>query len=96
MFLITNMLESLGLVIGSLVAAGLACWLASGVAIRLHHQKWAALLMLLLLLILYLSGLTRSGFIRLSAIYGLFGVLFLWFSARNESPRSENPQQELK
>jgi hypothetical protein len=86
MFLITNMLEAIGLVLGSLLAAGSICWLASRVADRLHHRSWAAFLVLVFLAIL-LSGLSRSDFVMLSVIYGLFGALFLWLPTRTKDKR---------
>lgn len=96
MFLFASMLEAIGLVLGSLLTAGLVCWLATGVAIRLHHRSWAGLLMMLIVLAVFLSGLTHSGFVRLSAVYGLCGVLFLWISTRDENARSDTPDQGRK
>lgn len=84
MFVIANGLEAIGLVLGSLLAAGLLCWLASKLADRLHHHSWGAIIVLILLSTLSISGLTDSGFVRLSVAYGLFGALFLWIMARNE------------
>lgn len=81
MFVMTVILESIALVVGSALVAGLLCWMAVSLADRIHDHGWAAFLVLFLLSILFLTGLTRSEFIRLSAICGLFGTLFLWISS---------------
>lgn len=81
MFVMAIIIQSITLMGASALAAGLLCWLASAFAARLHHHGWAAFLVLGLLSALFLSGLTRSEFAKLSALCGLFGALFLWFSS---------------
>lgn len=93
MFVMAIIFQSLALVIGSALVAGLLCWLAALFAARMHHHGWAAILVLLLLSVLFLSGLLRSEFVRLSALCGLFGALFLWISSppdHGPSLRREN------
>lgn len=85
MLLIAGTFEAIGAVFGSLLVVVLVCWLASGVANRLHHGHWAAFLVLGLLAIVLLSGLTQSGFVRLCAAYGMFGALLLWLRGRNDN-----------
>jgi hypothetical protein len=85
MFVMTVILESIALVAGSALMAGFLCWTAASLADRIHHHGWAAFLVLFLLSILFLTGLTRSEFIRLSAICGLFGSLFLWMSSGRDA-----------
>lgn len=81
MFVMGIIVQSVALVIGSALAAGLLCWLAAVLADRLHHHGWAAIMVLILLSVLFLSGRTHSEFVRLSALCGLFGALFLWISS---------------
>lgn len=95
-YLVGTIFEAIGLVLGSLLVAGLGCWLASRLAIRLHHQRWAALLMLLLLAAIALSGLTHSGFVKLSVVYGLLGAAILWFSTRVHEPRTSLLERDDK
>ncbi|WP_150293767.1 hypothetical protein [Sphingobium estronivorans] len=82
MFVMAIIVQSIALVIGSVAAAGLLCWLASAFTARLHHRGWAAMLLLGPLSILLLTGVIHSEFVRLSALCGLFGALFLWISER--------------
>lgn len=96
MLLIAGTFEAIGAVFGSLLVVVLVCWLASGVANRLDHGNWAAFLVLGLLAIVLLSGLTQSGFVRLCAAYGLFGVLFLWLTARNNNLGSDTLERDGK
>ena len=81
MFVMAIILRSIVLVGGSALTAGLLCWLAMISADLLHHHGWAAILIVLLLSILFLSGMVHSEFVRLSALCGLCGALFLWISA---------------
>jgi len=79
MFLITEMIKAIGLVVGSLVVSGVLCWIAAGAAERLHHRNWAAFLVLIALSFLFLSGMTQSSFVKLVAAYGVVGALVLFF-----------------
>jgi hypothetical protein len=88
MFVMTIILESIPLVIGSALIASLLCWLALICASRMHHQGWAACFVVVLLAILLLSGLTRNEFVRLSAVFGLFGALLLSILNRNRDEPS--------
>lgn len=81
MFVIAIIIRSIAIVAASALAAGLLCWLVSTFAGQLHHPAWSALIILALLSILFLSCLTRSEFVKLSALGGLFGTLFLWVSS---------------
>ncbi len=93
MFVIAIIVQSIALVAASALAAGVLCWLASTFASRLHHPAWAALIVLTLLSILFLSGLTRSEFVRLSALCALFGTLFLWFSSGNPEGSADSAKR---
>jgi len=83
MFLIIDALQAIGLVLGSLVLACLLCWLASTLAGRMHHDNWAAVIVLALSTIFVLSGLTHSQFIKLSTVYCVFGAIFLYITTRS-------------
>ncbi|AMK26229.1 MULTISPECIES: hypothetical protein [Sphingobium] len=83
MYVLSIIIESVGLVVGSVVLAGSLCWLA----VRLHHTRWAPFLVVILLPIVPLSSLNQSEFARLSAICVLVGALFLWlFSGADRAP----------
>ncbi|KKW89487.1 hypothetical protein [Sphingobium chungbukense] len=87
MYVLSIIIESVGLVVGSVVLAGSLCWLAFTFAVWLHHTRWAPFLVVILLPIVPLSSLNQSEFARLSAICVLVGALFLWlFSGADRAP----------
>ncbi|WP_185999050.1 hypothetical protein ACLIMP_22935 [Novosphingobium aerophilum] len=96
MFLVGEMLGAIGLVLGSLLAAGLVCWMATSVADRLHHHNWAGFFVLAILAATLLAGLAHSDFIKLGLTYGVFGALALILASRMNKGSSNHPNQDNK
>lgn len=93
MFIMAVIAQSLAVVVGSLLAGGILCWLAYQSAVSLHHQNWAALFVLVLLSLLGLTGVIRGELARLSALCAVFGTLFLWIISAKHG-RSANLSKE--
>lgn len=91
MFVMGIIIESVALVIGSMLVAFLLCWTVSAHAARQHSSGRMAILALLLFSTFLLSGVVQSEFLKLSAICCLVGAVFLWLSSLN--PDSAPSQQ---
>ena len=94
MFLVSEMLEAISLVLGSLLAAGIVCWFATEVAGRLHRHAWAGFFVIAVLAATLLAGLAHSDFIKLGLSYGMFGALALILASRMNKGSSNRLNRE--
>ena len=73
------LVDSIGLAIGSLLAAGLlscgAWWLAD----RIHRPRVATALLVVLYIGMLVSPLERSLFVRMMAVFGFVAAILIYF-----------------
>jgi hypothetical protein len=77
MMVLQAILGGVSLVLGSLAAATLVCWLVWTGFKVLHHPELGALLCLLILL-LVAGGFISSPFLRLTGVYVGLAAIGLW------------------
>jgi hypothetical protein len=71
--------DGLGLMMGSLLAAGCLTLAAWWLADRMHRAWLAPVVLALVMVLLLASPLEASLFVRMVAVFGLVGAGLLWF-----------------
>jgi len=80
--MINTLLEALGLILGSMVAAigiGAGAW---AIFARIFHPEWSALAVILAVVAAILTRLVHGEFLSMVAILMLVAVPFLWIEGR--------------
>jgi hypothetical protein len=87
-------ISAIGLVLGSLVAAGLLCWLLWRTLALVRHPDWAAAVILILIALAVTGNLPNSQLLDLALAYAFVAVVPLWFEGRTW--RREHPANRSK
>jgi hypothetical protein len=82
MRMILSIVEQLGLLIGSVTAAGLLCWLLWRCFRPIGHPDWGALVLVALALLAIAGMLPDSRFLDLSLVFAALAALPLWLAGR--------------
>jgi len=82
MHLLLIALESIALVVGSLAAAILLCWLLWFLFRLLRHPAWAALAILVLVALACTGHLPASPFLQMMLAFAALGAIPLWTEGR--------------
>lgn len=73
---------AIGLVVGSLAAAALLCWILwSGFRVMLHPE-WAAAAILMLLVLALMGQLPQSQFLGMTMTFAVIAAIPLWIAGR--------------
>lgn len=74
--------EAIGLVVGSLVAAALLCWLLWDVFRLVRHPEWTASAVLALLVLALGGKLPHSQFLNMVLTFAVIAAVPLWIAGR--------------
>lgn len=80
MQLILMMGSAIGLVVGSLTAAGLLCWFLWYAFRLMLHPEWGALAILALLVFALFGELPKSEFLHMALAFAVIAAAPLWFA----------------
>lgn len=82
MHIILVALESIGLVLGSLVLAGLLNGVLWSAFRRLHHPDWAWIIVAVPVVAIFAASPPRSAFLRLALAFTVMLALPFWVEGR--------------
>jgi hypothetical protein len=87
-------ISAIGLIMSSLAAAALLCWLLWQTLALVRHPDWAAAVILILIALAVTGNFPNSQFLDLALAYALVAVVPLWFEGRTW--RREHPAIKSK
>lgn len=79
---ILTVVTSLGLIIGSLAAAAMLCWLLWRMFLLIHHPDWAPIGIAILVALALTGHLPDSQLLALALAYAVAAAVPLWMEGR--------------
>ncbi|WP_066824335.1 hypothetical protein [Sphingomonas mali] len=74
--------ESIGLVVGSIAAAILLCWLLWSAFRLIRHPAWGPPIVILPVILWAANMLPRSEFLRMTLVFALLAAIPFWIEGR--------------
>jgi len=74
--------ESIGLVVGSIAAAILLCWLLWSAFRLIRHPAWGPPIVILPVILWAANMLPRSEFLRMTLVFALLAAVPFWIEGR--------------
>lgn len=83
--LLEILLTALAMTLGSLLLAALLCSLAWWIALRAHHPRWSAGLLVMMVGSAWLASLGHSEFAKMATVFNVVGAGLLFLISREVS-----------
>ncbi|MGN6817825.1 MAG: hypothetical protein ACTHJR_04055 [Sphingomonas sp.] len=82
MHILSVIVESLGLIIGSVVAAILICWFLWSAFRLIRHPAWGPPIVVVPVILWAANMLPRSEFLRMTLVFALLAAIPFWVEGR--------------
>ncbi|HEX7854822.1 MAG TPA: hypothetical protein VF503_14120 [Sphingobium sp.] len=94
MLILKILLESLGLVVGSIAGAVAVCWMAWALFGLVRHPQWGPLVVVIALALIFPKGFHNSELVRTTIVFASVAAVALFFTGGDTRPPRTSPRHK--
>jgi hypothetical protein len=93
MIMLRIIIESIGLIVGSIAAAVALCWVFWTLFKLVRHPEWGPPLVLFILVLAFGGSLRNSEFLRMALMFAVITAALFWVEGRAWRARRAGPRR---